>query len=244
MHALFGTKHIILIIVSIILIVLGSVLLRKLKFQTMCKLMFYIGIISETIKVFYYIIQNEATYGGYLPKSDLPFHLCSIQIIFFAIICYMNSEKIKRFIISFMLPSCLIGGFAAILIATTTARNGFWIITAQYFGYHAALVVFAVYLLISKEITFTIKDYVSCLKFLVLIMFFAFYINSIVYDGSKDINFMYVASPPQEGLPFLNEEKGWLVYILRYAALVLFSVTICYIKPIIDYFKLKLAKNK
>ena len=244
MHALFGTKHIILIIVSIILIVLGSVLLRKLKFQTMCKLMFYIGIISETIKVFYYIIQNEATYGGYLPKSDLPFHLCSIQIIFFAIICYMNSEKIKRFIISFMLPSCLIGGFAAILIATTTARNGFWIITAQYFGYHAALVVFAVYLLISKEITFTIKDYVSCLKFLVLIMFFAFYINSIVYDGSKDINFMYVASPPQEGLPFLNEEKVWLVYILRYAALVLFSVTICYIKPIIDYFKLKLAKNK
>lgn len=244
MHALFGTKHIILIIVSIILIVLGSVLLRKLKFQTMCKLMFYIGIISETIKVFYYIIQNEATYGGYLPKSDLPFHLCSIQIIFFAIICYMNSEKIKRFIISFMLPSCLIGGFAAILIATTTARNGFWIITAQYFGYHAALVVFAVYLLVSKEITFTIKDYVSCLKFLVLIMFFAFYINSIVYDGSKDINFMYVASPPQEGLPFLNEEKGWLVYILRYAALVLFSVTICYIKPIIDYFKLKLAKNK
>ena len=206
MHALFGTKHIILIIVSIILIVLGSVLLRKLKFQTMCKLMFYIGIISETIKVFYYIIQNEATYGGYLPKSDLPFHLCSIQIIFFAIICYMNSEKIKRFIISFMLPSCLIGGFAAILIATTTARNGFWIITAQYFGYHAALVVFAIYLLISKEITFTIKDYVSCLKFLVLIMFFAFYINSIVYDGSKDINFMYVASPPQEGLPFLNEE--------------------------------------
>ena len=244
MHALFGTKHIILIIVSIILIVLGSVFLRKLKFQTMCKLMFYIGIISETIKVFYYIIQNEATYGGYLPKSDLPFHLCSIQIIFFAIICYMNSEKIKRFIISFMLPSCLIGGFAAILIATTTARNGFWIITAQYFGYHAALVVFAVYLLVSKEITFTIKDYVSCLKFLVLIMFFAFYINSIVYDGSKDINFMYVASPPQEGLPFLNEEKGWLVYILRYAALVLFSVTICYIKPIIDYFKLKLAKNK
>lgn len=244
MHALFGTKHIILIIASIILIVLGSVLLRKLKFQTMCKLMFYIGIISETIKVFYYIIQNEATYGGYLPKSDLPFHLCSIQIIFFAIICYMNSEKIKRFIISFMLPSCLIGGFAAILIATTTARNGFWIITAQYFGYHVALVVFAVYLLVSKEITFTIKDYVSCLKFLVLIMFFAFYINSIVYDGSKDINFMYVASPPQEGLLFLNEEKGWLVYILRYAALVLFSVTICYIKPIIDYFKLKLAKNK
>ncbi len=244
MHELFGTKHIILIIASIITIVLGAIFLRKLKFSTMCKLMFYIGIVSETIKVFYYIIQNEATHGGYLPKSDLPFHLCSIQIIFLAIICYANSEKLKRFIISFMLPSCLIGGFAAILIATTTARNGMWIITLQYFLYHVSLVVFAIYLYTSKEIVFTIKDYTSCLKFLVIIMFFAFYINSIVYDGTKDINFMYVSSPPQPGLPFLNEDNGWLVYILRYASLVLFSVTICYIKPIIGFFKEKFSKKQ
>ncbi len=244
MNELFGTKHIILIIASIVVIIFGTIFLRKLKFQTMCKLMLYTGIISELIKIFYYIIQNEATYGGYLPKSDLPFHLCSIQIIFFVIICYVNNEKIKRFLLSFMLPSCLIGGFAAILIATTTARNGMWIITLQYFLYHAAIVIFALYLYLSKEIVFTIKDYVSCLKCLLVIMFFAFYINSIVYDGTKDINFMYVSSPPQEGLPFLNEEQGWLVYILRYASLVLFSVTICYIKPIIDYFKLKLVKNK
>ena len=244
MHSIFGTKHIIILIISLLLIVGLSILSRKISFNKVCKSLFYVGIVSEIVKIFTYIIINEEKFGGYLPKTDLPFHLCSIQIIFFAIICYANSERLKRFIISFMLPSCLIGGFAAILIATTTARNGMWIITLQYFLYHVSLVVFAIYLYVSKEIVFTIKDYTSCLKFLVIIMFFAFYINSIVYDGTKDINFMYVSSPPQPGLPFLNEDKGWLVYILRYASLVLFSVTICYIKPIIGFIKEKLSKKQ
>ena len=55
--------------------------------------MFTIGIISEIIKVVYYIVRNESTHGGYLPKTDLPFHLCSIQIIFLAILHYSKNEK-------------------------------------------------------------------------------------------------------------------------------------------------------
>ena len=68
-------------------------------------------------------------------------------------------------------------------------------------------------------------------------MFVAVYVNSIVDDGSGKINFMYVVSPPQSGLPFLNENHGWLVYIAHYACLVLFCVTTCYLKPIIEFFK-------
>ena len=50
-----------------------------------------------------------------------------------------------------MIPSCLIGGIAALLIPTDSARNGMWIITVQYFGYHAAISIFAMYLLTNKE---------------------------------------------------------------------------------------------
>ena len=64
-------------------------------------------------------------------------------------------------------------------------------------------------------------------------MFAAMYINSILYDGVSNINFMYVASPPMGGLPFLNEDHGWLVYIAHYGCLVLLCVTACYIKPIV-----------
>ena len=237
MNSLFGTKHLILIGISIVLIVLFYYLSRKLKHNQVCRTLFYVGIVSEIIKIFYYTIANEATHGGILPKTDLPFHLCSIQIIFITIINFVNSEKIKRFIYSFMLPSCLFGGIAAILIATDSSRNGNFIITLQYFLYHIALVVFSLHLFTTKEFKFDIKDYFNCFKFLLIIMFFAFYINSIVYDGSNSINFMYVASPPQEGLPYLNEDSGWFVYILRYALLIVVCVTGCYIKPIVECIK-------
>ena len=75
-------------------------------------------------------------------------------------------------------------------------------------------------------------------------MFFAIYINSIVYDGTDKINFMYVVSPPMSGLPFLTEKYGWFVYIMHYACLVLFCVTICYIKPIITAIKEKVNNKK
>ncbi|MBQ3107485.1 MAG: YwaF family protein, partial [Firmicutes bacterium] len=143
MHALFGTKHLILIVLSFLAAALLFLLTRKWKFSTVCKNMFYLGIVSEFIKVVYYITANEEAYGGVLPKSDLPFHLCSIQILFFAVINFTSNEKIKRVLYSFMLPSCLFGGIAAILIATDSSRNGLWILTLQYFAYHTALIVFS-----------------------------------------------------------------------------------------------------
>lgn len=244
MHGLFGTKHIILIAISFLLIGALYILSRKIKFEKICKYLLYTGIVSEIIKIFYYTIQNEAEYKGVLPRTDLPFHLCSIQILLITVVCVVNNEKIKRFILSFMMPSCLFGGIAAILIATHSARNGMWIITLQYLGYHIAITVFALHILLSKEFKLNIKDYFNALKFLLVMMFFAIYINSMLYDGVNNINFMYVVSPPQDGLPFLNENHGWLVYVVHYAALILFCVSIAYIKPIIDAIKEKTTRKK
>ena len=55
------------------------------------------------IKVFAYAIMNEERLGGILPKSDLPFQLCSIQLIFFAILIFSKNEKIKKMAIMMVL---------------------------------------------------------------------------------------------------------------------------------------------
>lgn len=242
MHSIFGTKHLILVAICAAAIVLGYLVSRKWDLEKLTKYMFTIGVISELIKVFYYIIANEAVYGGILPKTDLPFHLCSIQILFVAIVRFINSQKIKELLLSFMIPSCLFGGIAAILIATTSSLNGMPILSLQYFGYHSAIVIFALVLLTSGVLQLTIRHYVNCLKFLVGLMLFAIYINSILYDGNPNINFMYVASPPQAGLPWLNEDQGWLVYMLRYSSLVIGCVTLCYIKPIYKAIRARFSK--
>ena len=243
MHSLFGTKHLILVAVSLILFAVGYVFSRKLKFEQITKIMLGVGIVSEIIKIFYYIIQNEDTHGGVLPKTDLPFHLCSIQIIFIVILNISKNEKLKEMLISFMMPSCLVGGLAALLIATDSSRNGMWIITLQYFIYHVAIMVYALYLATVSKYKPSLKGYFSCLKLLLVIMFFAIYINSILYDGVSNINFMYIVGPPQDNLPYLNNNNGWLSYIIRYAVLVVGSVTLFYIKPIVLAVKEKLSKK-
>jgi hypothetical protein len=61
-------------------------------------------------------------------------------------------------------------------------------------------------------------------------------------DGSGDINFMYTVKPPQDGLPYLNLDQGWFMYILKYALLAVVAIIGTYIKPIIDF--VKSIKNK
>lgn len=252
--SLFGTRHLVFIAISVALIVGLYILSRRLSIKLLSKILLGVGLVSETVKVFAYIIMNEGKeyiegsgiyYDGVLPKTDLPFQLCSIQIIFILIVNLVKNEKVQRFILGFMMPSCLIGGFAAILIATSSARSN-WVIACQYFLYHVAIVVFALRLLTSKEMKWRVKDLLNAYIMLVGIMFFAIYINSMMFDGVSDINFMYVVHPPQKDLPYLNDNNGWFSYIIKYMILVVSCIAITYIKPIIESIigLVKKSKNK
>lgn len=254
---MFGTLHIIALCASIVFIVLATWLTLKLPFEKVARLMLVIGLIAELIKLFAYTLMNEKALGGYLPKTDLPLHLCSFQVIFMAVLVFAKNENLKRVIRSFMLPTCLIGGLAAILIPTSSSVGSLNVITFEYFGYHAAIMVFALRMLIGRDVEFTVRDYASCLTVLLLTMFCAMYINSILYNGTADtnfiyevtdgehigrvqltvINFMYTADPPVSGLPFLNEDHGWAVYIAHYMCLCLLSITLLYLGPIIRAIK-------
>lgn len=243
MHSMFGTKHLLILAASLIFIVLGGIFARKWPLSKLAKRLMLVGIVSEFIKVFYYTIANEATHGGILPKTDLPFHLCSIQILFIFVVVYSSNPKLKELLLSFMIPSCLFGGIAALLIPTDSSLNGSWILTLQYYGYHVAIIVFALALLLGTEIKLTVKHYANCIKFLLGLTLFAIYINSILYDGVSNINFMYVASPPKSGLPFLTENYGWGVYVVHYTCLVMFCMTLCYIKPIVTAIRTAIKKK-
>ena len=234
---MFGTKHIVILAICLLYIVGTLFLLSKKKpsLSLVVRVLLGIGLCSETAKICTYIVANEEKYGGYLPKTDLPFHLCSIQIILLVILTLSKNEHLKRILFSFMLPTCLIGGVAALLIPTSSSLS-MPVITVQYFTYHASIVIYAVYLYMTEEIRFVLRDYATSLLLLLGVFFVAIYLNSWVNDYVNNINFMYVVKPPMEGLPYLNKNNGWLSYIFRYAILAVACVTACYIKPILKAF--------
>lgn len=258
---MFSTLHLIALCCSVLLILAGTKYALKVSFDRAVDVLLGIGIASELIKVFSYILMNEDKLGGFLPKTDLPFHLCSVQILLVIVLKLSKSENTKRILRSFMLPTCLAGGLAAILIPTSSSVGHLNVLTFQYFGYHSALVIFALRMLLGKDTVFTVKDYGTCLLMLFVTMFAAIYINSMLYNGTADtsflyevtdgvhtgkvqlanVNFMYVVGPPQSGLPFLNKDHGWSVYFIHYLFACLAAVTLIYIRPIIASFKRKEA---
>lgn len=255
---MFGLKHLLLLGACVCAVTALTLLGRKLPLKTWYRILLVTGIVSETLKVFSYIIANEGILGGYLPKTDLPFQLCSIQLIFIGILNFSKNEKIHRFLLAFMLPTCLIGGAAAMLLPTSSSLN-MPVITVQYFLYHSVIVAFALHLLTSKEITWEVRDWLHALSFLALMGLAAIYLNSIVYDVVKTVeadgkivsveyfsrvNFMYVVDPPASGLPFLNKDHGRLVYFVHYACTAVFAVTACFSAPILRALKKKTPKEK
>ena len=253
---MFGLKHIIILIFCVAACVCGAIFLRKLKLKTWYRILLFVGIVSETVKIVYYVRANEGVYGGYLPKTDLPFQLCSIQLLFIALLNFTKSEKLHRFLLAFMLPTCLIGGAAAILIPTSSSLSA-WPITFQYFIYHSVIITFAVYLFGCREIKWEIGDYFNALKMLALMAFIAVYLNSMFFDlggyekidgveqvvFARRVNFMYVVDPPASGLPLLNKDHGWLVYIINYAWIAVTALTLCYIKPVVKAIAAKISRK-
>lgn len=53
---------------------------------------------------------------------------------------------------------------------------------------------------------------------------------------------MYAVNPPMQGMPFLNKDHGWVVYICRYVALALVIDSLCYTRQISQKIKEKVKK--
>lgn len=258
-----GTNHFIFLGICIVYIVVSLVLLKKFKvpFQTVLNIMLVIAIISELIKINEYIVPyyNEAgeTLGIYFKKTGLPFHLCSIQIIFLFMAKLLKDGSFKDKLLAFMYPTAFIGALLAILLATITIefdRPLAW----QYFIFHASLVIYGLYIPMSKVVELDTKKFINTCICLVALFFVSIYINGLVsvpaMDVIKDgevvgvtegiyVYFFYSTQPPIEGLPILNLENGWWGYMLSILIIGIIVVTLVHLPFLIkDYQKYKQTK--
>ena len=130
----------------------------------------------------------------------------------------INVIKNERFVNvakSFMVPCMLIGAAMALLIPTegvdiTVPRV--W----QYMLIHATLVFYGFYLGIVEKVDMSFKAYLRNLKLILAVTMVAFLMNSVLEE--YETNFLFLRTPPMEGLPILNLDNGWYVYFLSLAA--------------------------
>ena len=158
------------------------------------------------------IVYNLLMWGS--PLEYLPFHLCSMMIYFTVFLHFIKSETTRTKIKSFMVPAMLIGAAMALIIPTegtdpTALRV--W----EYMVAHGVLVFYGLYLMAIEKVDLGFKAYLNNLLFLTATTLFAFIMNSILVDANA--NYFFLRKPPMDGLPVLNLNNGWGVYIISLA---------------------------
>lgn len=250
---MFSLNHIIWIIICIILCILGSIWVKKTnpEFKKVINYALILSIISEVAKVFSVVklvpVANSNNYFPYIELNHLPLHLCSLQIVFFIFLKMSNKDnKLRPWIISFMYPSCILGGIFAILLptifnTTITVNQAFTHpISYQTFLYHTMLIIYGYFLFQSKEINLE-KDGIKKSIIMIILLGTVFvYLNSAftipIYESgaltgvSHNTNFFFVSLPP---IPItLTKSWHWLLYLCILLSLAVLLINLLYL-PIV-----------
>ena len=220
---MFGATHFIWLGISIVIIV-GLLFIQKkynLSFETVLTMMLVMSVCSEVTKILCNMEPApDGRTGLILDPGDLPFHLCSIQILFMFAVKYIKNDLFREKMIGFMIPTMILGATIALFVPTVGTE--FTVVQVyQYFIYHSFLIFFAIYGLKERLVTWNWKVYLRNLQYLGVIALVVTWINSALSGVLPRVNFMYLVRPPMEGLPLLNLNNGWAVYFLTLVGLVL-----------------------
>ena len=214
---MFSIAHLIWLGCIFAAIAIAFVITKKLKpsHQIVHNIITVILIITHIIYMAVSMKEVDSEFGGFvLNPENLPFHLCSIMIYFTVFLHFIKSETTRAKIKSFMVPSMLIGAAMALLIPTegtdpTALRV--W----EYMVAHGVLVFYGLYLMAIEKVDLGIKAYRNNMLLLSATAILAFIMNSILADSNA--NYFFLRKPPMDGLPVLNLNNGWGVYIISLA---------------------------
>lgn len=226
---MFSTLHFIWLFICTALIIVGAIVAikKEITLEFALTLLCIFCLTSEVVKVFCVLIREERVVEGkgvFIKETDLPFHLCSLQIIFSFVAKFTKNEKIRAFLLTFMMPTCFLGGVAALLIPTITCSFANPR-TYQYFLYHASIIWFTVVVVARFDVDLSFKDFLKTVVGLLALVFITFYINGIF----QNTNFLYLSEPPMDGLPILNMDHGWFVYFISYMSLALVLIALFFL---------------
>lgn len=133
-------------------------------------------------------------------------------IVYCSLHHFWKGWSTKTKMINFFAVVGTCGGIAAILIPTYGVEFNVANVY-QCFMYHATLTWFSLYLIRFKHANLGMQAFKNNLVVLFALLVFNLYMNSIL--AVYDTYFMFIVRPPLEGLPFLNLNHGYYIYLFR-----------------------------
>lgn len=238
---MFTINHFIWIGICIVIVIGMTIISKKLNFslKTASIVMAIVSIISELSKIFTHmknVSSTDITKGMVIEAGALPLHLCSIFIFLFMWLPFSKESDKRKFLLNFCVPISIVGGSMAIIMAT----SGVSFVEPyayQCFIYHAFMVWFAIYLIMSKNCDLGIKSFVKNVVSLFALSIIMIWVNGAL--AVYNTNFLYVVRPPVKNLPILNLNNGWFVYYCTLVVIGVIALLLVHLPSIIKEHKSK-----
>jgi len=250
---MFTRNHIIWLAICAVLLCAGFYSLKKNKpaLEKILNMACIGAVLSEATKVFSVLEVVPSTDGStmhlFMELGHLPFHLCSIQIIFIFIARFAKESEWKETLMAFMYPTCCAGAFLALLMpsifgSSIEVSQAFTHPLAyQYFLYHVLLILLGVYIPMSGEVKIRGRHFKSSFAILALLAFLSLYINSMfaiptyvnvdLVSVDYSTNFFFTQATPI-GIA-LTKKWHWFLYwgiLIGVAALLLLAFYLPFMK--------------
>lgn len=248
---MFTVYHLIWGIISLFIIVFGLYFLLKYKPQLnkILNVMCIASVISEIVKTLSVIKIVPSSDGTmvypYIENINMPLHLCSIQIILFFYVRFTKNEKMRQIFLGFMYPTCTVGAFFALLLPSIfnppesyPVQDAFIIPHVyQFFLYHCMLVIFGLYIPLSKQVDLKKKNFLYTVEILLIMAFLSFYVNSALasatYENGTLISVDYLPNLFFTFIPpisiALTEIWHWYIYVGVLLCLAVALIAVFYI---------------
>ena len=240
--ALFSIQHLMFLAVTVpIAAIIASFLAKKLGFNKkviwVCAI---IGLLCELLRIVFFIEGSTAD-GFRLPGHQLPLNACPFQVVLIVILALSQKPEEHRKLLSYMYPMMVCGGFLGMLLAgEALSYHGLSdFATYRFFFYHMMVISLGLYLYLSKPFQYSIREYGTSMFLTFCSMFLGIWANAF-FGWEPRANHMFIVRPPAEGLPILNLNHGWLVYLINLSWIGFVLITLCYLSVIIKAIKEKL----
>ncbi len=217
----YGTFHILLMIFGLTAAIGLAWLCRKFDGKkNKILLLSFSGVLiaSEIFKQFFcmYVIN-----GGSFYWSEFPFQMCSMPMYLCPIAVFCKNERVRRALYGFMMSYNLIGGLGGVFEPSGTF-HGWVFLTVHSIIWHYSLVFLGFYIIFSRRMGRTSKDYFDTVKVFCILAFIAFVINTLVGITSGDLIQMFFVGPNPPTIVVFNTiaaKFGWVASTAVYIPL-------------------------
>ncbi|MCL1944265.1 MAG: YwaF family protein [Firmicutes bacterium] len=239
----FGLVHILYVVVGLGLAIPLAIFVAKRigwnkRVFLIAGVLIFLGEATRTL-----LLVEEGDNGGwYLSPKYLPVHLCAMQVFLIFALALAKKENTIKNLCAIMYPTLVAGAAMALLIPSPEGTDTFVsFLGFQFFASHSLLMFVGIYMYLTRPVKFDFKTYGIAIGFMAVSLIGALYLNAILGGAETNVNYWFVAYPPQDGLPLLNLDNGWGIYILNLACLTIILISLTYVPVVVSYF---LNKNK